>query len=53
MELRDIIGLGTAVLVLAGITVAIVNGDKTARIIGTVGNSFANVVTSATGAKAA
>lgn len=45
---RDILGIATAVLVLAGITVAIVNGDKTASIIGKVGESFSGVVRAAT-----
>ena len=45
---RDIFGVATAVLVLAGITVAIVNGGETANIIGKVGESFSGVVKAAT-----
>lgn len=48
MEFRDIIGVATAIIVLAGITVAIKNGTDTANIIGKVGDSFSSVVRAAT-----
>lgn len=53
MVMKDIVGVAVAVLVLAGLTVAIVNGDKTAAIVGEVGKSFSSVVTAATSTKAA
>lgn len=52
MVIHDMIGVAVAVLLLAGITVAIVNGTKTAAIIGATGDSFAKVVHSATDATA-
>lgn len=49
---RDFLGIGVAVLVLAGLTVAIVNGSNTANIIGQVGQSFSSVIKAATLQKA-
>lgn len=48
MAMRDILGIATAFVVLAGISVAIVNGSQTANIIGKVGDSFSTVVKAAT-----
>lgn len=44
----EIIGLGAAVIVLAGISMAIVNGDKTAKVIGTGASGFASIIRAAT-----
>lgn len=48
MAMRDIMGIAVAVIVLAGISVAIVNGEQTASIIGHIGDSFSTVVKAAT-----
>lgn len=48
MLVRDIIGVAVGVLILAGFTVAITNGEDTAKVIGKVGESFSNVVKAAT-----
>lgn len=48
MSFREIIGLGTAVLALAGLSVVIVNGGNTARVLSSIGSSFAGVIRAAT-----
>jgi hypothetical protein len=48
LEVREIISLGAGLLVLAGLTVAIVNGGQTAKILGTGTNGFANLIKAAT-----
>jgi len=48
MEVREIVGLGVGFLVLAGITVAVINGGQTAAILGAGTNGFANMVRAAT-----
>jgi hypothetical protein len=48
MEVREIVGVFVGVLVLAGISVAIVNGGQTAAVIGAGTNGFANLVKAAT-----
>ncbi len=45
---RDLIGVATAIVVVAGISAAIVRGRETATIIGQIGDSFAAVVRTAT-----
>lgn len=45
---RDIIGVATAIVVVAGISAAIVRGRETAGIIGAIGESFTNVIRAAT-----
>lgn len=52
MEIRGIFGIMTTVLVLAGVSVAIINGDMTARILTAAGESFGGVVKAATLQKA-
>jgi hypothetical protein len=46
--LRDIIGVATTIVVVAAISAAIVRGRETATIIGTIGDSFASVIRTAT-----
>lgn len=46
--LRDIIGVATTIVVVAGLSAAIVRGRETATIIGQIGDSFASVIRSAT-----
>lgn len=50
MELawREFVGLMTAVLVLAGLSVVIGRGQETALILAAGGNSFAQVINAAT-----
>jgi len=48
MDMSQIIGIFTAIVSLAVVSVLIINGDKTAKIIGSSGTAFANAVTSAT-----
>jgi hypothetical protein len=45
---RDVIGLFSAVIVLAGITFAIANGGGSAQLLGAIGSSFSNIVGTAT-----
>lgn len=46
--MRDIIGVATAIVVLAGVSVAIANGGNTAKVIEAFGNSFGGVIKAAT-----
>lgn len=48
MNTSELIGLGAAVITLAGISVAIIYGDKTAKIVGAGGSSFAKIIRAAT-----
>ena len=48
MELRELFGLGIAFLVLAGISVAIVNGGNTANVVGAFADGFAKDINAAT-----
>ena len=48
MELRQVFGLATGVLILAGLSVAIVNGGQTANIFTAAADGFSNVVKAAT-----
>ncbi len=49
MVWKEGIGLLTGIVVLAGITFAIANGDKTAQVMTAFGNSFGGLVKAATG----
>lgn len=46
--MRDIIGVATAIVVVAGISAAIVRGQETATIVGSIGTAFSNVIKAAT-----
>lgn len=48
MTVNQIIGVAASIVVLAGISVAIVNGNKTAKIIGAVGDAFTSSIRAAT-----
>lgn len=37
---QEAFGLAGAIVILAGITVAIVNGGKTAQVVGAIGSTF-------------
>ena len=48
MNFSEIIGLAASIVILAGISVAIVNGDKTAKVIGAGGKAFTDSLRVAT-----
>lgn len=48
MNFSEIIGLAGAIVVLAGVSVAIVNGDKTAKVISAGGKAFTDSLKVAT-----
>lgn len=48
MDMSQIFGVMTSIVILAIVAVAIINGDKTAKIIGTSGTAFANAIKAAT-----
>lgn len=49
MNSSQIVGLFASIVTLAMISVAIYNGDKTARIIKAAGDTFAGSIEAATG----
>ncbi len=48
MAVREVVGIFVAVIVLAGLSVAVVNGGQTAGILTAGANGFSNVVKAAT-----
>lgn len=48
LDMSQIFGVMTAIVTLAIVAVAIVNGDKTAKIIGEAGKAFTGSITAAT-----
>lgn len=48
MDLRELFGLLTGFLILAGISMAIINGGNTAAVIGALANGFAANIKAAT-----
>lgn len=48
MQVRELFGLAGAIVVLAGVAVAITRGDKTAQVLEATGNGFAKVIKAAT-----
>ena len=48
MDVSQIFGVLTAIVGLAIVSVAIINGDKTVKIIGEAGSSFSGAITAAT-----
>lgn len=46
--MREIVSVAIAILVLAGISVAIINGGNTSLVIGSMTNGFSDMVKSAT-----
>lgn len=48
MEVRQIFGILAAFVVLAGVSVAIVNGDMTAKILTSSGEAFSSIVKAST-----
>lgn len=47
-NVSELIGVLAAIVVLAGVSVAVVNGDKTAKVIGSFGNAFSGSIRAAT-----
>jgi hypothetical protein len=48
MEVREIVGLGTALIVLAGLSMAIINGKQTAAVANAFTSGFANLIATST-----
>lgn len=48
MNTSEIIGLGAAIVALAGLSVAIIYGDKTAKVVGSIGGAFSESIRAAT-----
>jgi hypothetical protein len=48
MNTSEIIGLGTTIVVLAGLSVAIIYGKNTAAVINAAGGNFAAAIRAAT-----
>lgn len=49
MNTSEVVGLAASIVTLAMISVAIYNGDKTAKIIKSAGDTFAGSIKAATG----
>jgi len=48
MNTTEIIGLAASIVALAAISVAIINGDKTAKVLGAAGSAFVGSIQAAT-----
>lgn len=48
MNFSEIVGLAGSIVVLAGVSVAIVNGGNTAKVIGAAGKAFTDSIRVAT-----
>ena len=48
MNTSEIIGLGASIVALAMLSVAIIYGDKTAKVIGAAGEAFSGSIRAAT-----
>jgi hypothetical protein len=48
MNTSEVIGLAAAIVALAGLSVAIIYGDKTASVIKAAGDSFSGAIRAAT-----
>jgi hypothetical protein len=48
LDMSQIVGLGTSIVVLAIIAVAIINGKNTAAIFTSAGQAFSSSITAAT-----
>lgn len=49
MAIKDIVGVATALVVVAGIMVMVVHGAGTASVLGAASHGFANDIQAATG----
>lgn len=48
MQIREIIGLGTAFIVLAGFSVAVAKNSNTSGVLTAIGNAFSGTINAAT-----
>ncbi len=48
MAVRELFSLATAIIVLAGVAVAITRGDQTAHVLDSAASGFGNVIRAAT-----
>lgn len=48
MAVRELFSLATAIVILAGVAVAITRGDQTARVLDATASGFGNVIRAAT-----
>lgn len=48
LDISQIVALGTSIVVLAAISVAIINGGKTAQILTAAGGAFSGSINAAT-----
>lgn len=48
MNFSEVLGLAGSIVVLAGVSVAIVNGGNTAKVIGAAGKAFTDSIRVAT-----
>ena len=48
MAVKEIVGLASAVLILAGLSMVVTRGTDVANILSATGNSFARVINAAT-----
>lgn len=48
MNTNEIIGLGFSIVSLAALSVAIINGDKTAKVVASMGDVFVKSIKAAT-----
>lgn len=46
--MREVVGVATAIIILAGIAFAIANGKETASVIEAAGSSFGGLIKAAT-----
>lgn len=48
MNTSEVIGLGASIVVLAGLSVAIIYGSRTAQVVNAFGGTFSNAIRAAT-----
>jgi hypothetical protein len=48
MALADVLGVASAIVVLAGVSIVVVNGGSVASILGAAGDAFSNSIKAAT-----
>jgi len=48
LAVRELFSLATAIIVLAGVAVAITRGDQTAHVLDSAASGFGNVIRAAT-----
>ena len=48
MNTSEVIGLAASIVTLAMVSVLVVNGGKTAKVVGAVGNTFVRSIKAAT-----